>query len=128
MILYHATSKENKEKILEEWFKTSKGRWKENQWIGRYFIDNVFGEGVYFATTEKNTIDDGEIVIKCELNNEYIVKKFIISNDGNSYKKIDDIKYTSKKNCYKAISIHFKDGNYTEVVVYEPSIIEIVRE
>ncbi|MBB6713898.1 hypothetical protein [Clostridium gasigenes] len=128
MILYHATNKENKEKILQEGFKVSKGSWKDNQWIGRYFVDNVFGEGVYLTNIENNTRDYGNKIIKCEVDDEHLGEKFIILNDRNTPKAIEVIKKTSKRELYRAISVYFKDYNYTEVIVYEPSIIKILGE
>lgn len=126
MILYHATSKENKQKIIKEGFKKYKGKWKENQWIGKYFVENIFGEGVYFSIEENYVKDYGEAIIRREIDREYIAKKFIIANDRDTPKMISNINYLTKSKRYKAIEVFFKEGNYTEIVVYDTRILKIL--
>ena len=126
MFLYHATSKENKEKIIKEGFKKYKGKWKENQWVVKYFVENIFGEGVYFSTEENYIRNYGEAIIKCEIDREYIAEKFIIINGRDTPKMISNINYLVRSKSYKAIEVFFKKGNYTEIVVYDTRILRIL--
>ena len=57
MILYHGTSRENKEKILDKGFKMSYGE---------------YGTCLYLAKDKQVAYDYGDEIIECFIDDEYI--------------------------------------------------------
>lgn len=112
MILYHGTSAENKEKILNEGFKTTYGE---------------YGECVYLAIDKDLACDYGDEIIEVFIDKEYIVEVDEAEVDTNiGHVGLENIAFD---NDYKAVQVNYSrmksDKNYSEICVYDPSIIEI---
>lgn len=112
MILYHGTSQENKEKILNEGFKTTYGE---------------YGECVYLAVDKDLAYDYGDEIIEVFVDNEYIIELDEAEIDTNiGYVGLENIAFD---NDYKAVQVNYSkirsDKNYSEICVYDTSIIEI---
>ena len=112
MILYHGTSLENKEKILNYGFKTTYGE---------------YGECIYLAVDKDLAYDYGDEIIEVFVDDEYIVEIDILKIDTNIGRS--DLGKFAYKNDYKAIQVNYSDirssKNYSEICIYDTSIIEI---
>lgn len=109
MILYHGTSEENKDKILKEGFSAN---YRE------------YGTCVYLAKSKELAWDYGDELVEVFIDDEEITT--INANTVNYKPDLENIAF---KNGYKAVCLIYPDNkssvDYTEICVYDLSIIEI---
>lgn len=113
MKLYHGTSIENKEKILEEGFKTTYGN---------------YGECLYLAVDKDLAYDYGDEIIEVEIEDEFI--KEMCSYETETSIGSFGLEEIAFKNDYAAIKISYPEvkssKDYTEVCVYDLSVVNIL--
>ena len=114
MILYHGTNKDNKDTILKDGFEVGYGE---------------YGDCIYLARDKDLAYNYGDEIIESFVDDEYIV--FIDRDEVNDRIEIENM---AQKNDIKAICVTYKNStynckiDYSEICVYDPSIIEIYNK
>lgn len=109
MILYHGTSKENKEKILKEGFIIGYGE---------------YGNCLSLAKSKELAYDYGDEIIECFVDDEYITT----INWDDTMDRLE-VEYNAIKKKQKAVCIVYpnikSNVDCTEVCIYDLSVVEI---